>query len=95
MDLVKNALSVLLVAVIFTCLVSLFFLSYYFVHNMPESPQPELHRTCPLNVHGWIVYLTHAEKLLMDWLYYTLFGSIPLFILWGLAFGPGFKGRGE
>jgi hypothetical protein len=41
-------------------------LTYYFIHNRPDQPQPELDRICAYQEHTRIVYLTPAEKRLMD-----------------------------
>ena len=87
----KNLVAVSLLVVLVTSILSICYLSDYFVRNMPTNPQLELHRTYPLNVHGWIVYLTRSESLLMDCLDGAFFGACLLLFVWKLAFGGGFQ----
>jgi hypothetical protein len=74
-------LFIILWIIVAISLISICLLTFYYVHNMPLNPQPELHRNYPLNVHGWIVYLTRYEKLLMNCLSGVLFISIILAVM--------------
>ena len=74
-------------AVVVTCLLLLSFFSYYFVHHRPDSPEAELGRLYPLNVHGWVVFLTWIEKWLMNVLCGLLFGGcVSAVVSWFVPF---------
>ena len=80
----KKVIRVSLIALNLISITAAFILIPYFLHNRPVDPQPELHRTWPLNEHGRIVYLTQSEKLLIDFLFFTFLTT--LLVLGGLAF---------
>jgi hypothetical protein len=86
MALLRKIILVPLLVAAYASLISICVLSYYFVHNMPEHPVPKLQRMFELNVHGWIVFLTPGERLLMDWLYRVLFAAVALALASGFFF---------
>jgi hypothetical protein len=81
----KRTMQVLLAANVLASLVSLFVFSCYFQHNRPERPQPEKNLIYPLNEHGWVVYLSRGESVLMEGLFDNgLCSMIVLFVWRGL-----------
>jgi hypothetical protein len=84
MPVIKKVIFVSLIVAAFFCMAAHIVLTYcYFLRYMPRSPRPELHRIYALNEHGWIVYLTWGENLLMNCLLGVFFGAI--LVLMGLT----------
>ena len=64
----------------------LFFLSKYYMRVMPSVPQPADGHVYPYDEHGWIVYLTWGEKLLIDVAIAVSFVSTAVLVLFGFFF---------
>jgi hypothetical protein len=80
------AVPVTLMALAFICMITSGILSYYYVHSKPERPRPDINLTCPLEIHGWTVYLTPTEKSLLNWLLFVSVGSGASALVWILCF---------
>jgi len=65
-----KTVTVLLVIIAISCIGLLVFLSIYYMHTMPDTPQIEAKRVYPLNIHGNIVYLTKGQDLLLKLLFW-------------------------
>ena len=73
---INKILTIILTISFIGSLVLLIFLSIYYVRTMPDKPQPALGRSTPLNIHGWVVYITRNQALFLDYLFWLgLFGS--------------------
>jgi hypothetical protein len=73
-----------------TCAVSIAVLSYYFVHHMPRASDPDGGRTSSVNIHGWIVYVSTAEKFTLNVLYAAVFiAAVIAVILFWYAYAKG------
>ena len=59
-----------MLAVCFICLGSAEYLSFHYSHSGVRSPEPEMHRTTVLNVHGTIVYITPQENRKLSLLFW-------------------------
>jgi hypothetical protein len=73
-----------------TCMVAIGLLSFYFVRNRPASPEVQVGRTQPFNVHGWVVYLTRGERITVNAFIGVLFGAVivaTLLFVFGCAKG--------
>ena len=64
----------------------LFFLSKYYMRVMPSVPQPADGHVYPYDEHGWIVYLTWGEKLLIDVAIAVSFVSTAVLVMFGFFF---------
>lgn len=55
-----------------------------YLDTLPRSPEPAIGRIYPLNIHGIVVFQTHAEKLRLDLTSNISFGALALGGLIGL-----------
>jgi hypothetical protein len=69
-----KTVTISLVIMAISCIGLLVFLSIYYMHTMPDTPQMEAKRVYPLNIHGSIVYLTKGQELLLK---FTILGWRP------------------
>jgi hypothetical protein len=65
-----KTVTISLVIMAISCIGLLVFLSIYYMHTMPDTPQMEAKRVYPLNIHGSIVYLTKGQELLLKLLFW-------------------------
>ncbi|MGO9517739.1 MAG: hypothetical protein ACLPND_11890 [Candidatus Korobacteraceae bacterium] len=49
-----------------------------YLNTLPRVPDPTTGRVYPLNIHGVVVFQTHAEKLRLDLTDYISFGVFAL-----------------
>lgn len=76
----KKIIVVLMIVAVFVCLAIYVYLSYHYIYTRPQTPQPELSRVIPFNVHGSVVYLTKQEDLYVK---ISFWGMIALIVVTG------------
>jgi hypothetical protein len=71
-------ITILMLSIFSICILLNIYLNFHYICTRPPTPQPEIGRIYPLNVHGWIVYLTRNEEFQLNFLFFA--GAI-LFIM--------------
>ena len=61
--------------IVFAILLSL---TYFFMSYMPSQPNLELGLVCPFTIHGYVVYISRVQCLMMDSLFWICFILCPI-----------------
>jgi hypothetical protein len=59
----KKAAKTLIVASVVTMFAAFTLGISFYYRGLPHTPQPEVGRIYPLNNHGYLLYMTHQEKV--------------------------------
>ncbi|MFA7239237.1 MAG: hypothetical protein WC091_03930 [Sulfuricellaceae bacterium] len=77
----RKIIIVLIAGIFLAALLFTVYLNLSYQRNLPRSPQPNIGRTFPHNVHGSVVYLTESEKNQLDvlfWIDLVFFGVLGI-----------------
>jgi hypothetical protein len=84
----RKAILIALVVLCFSCIGTLNYLDGQYYRTRPREPDVKAGRTYPKWVHhGTLVYLTHSEKAMFDWLPFIC----PVFALTAFALNQRWK----
>ena len=81
-----GAVEIIAMNLLFVCIGTSGVLAYYYFDSRPKHPRPDLNQSCPLEIHGRTVYLTPAEKSVINCLLFIGVASGVFAMGWALCF---------